>query len=96
MRSAACSEKHPDPTGGSAPILFRLNRNLYFYNLIFMPGEERSLSADRWDELMASLPSVDADFARDVMRGRESVGPPPDHDALWRAFDAAADDTPTE
>lgn len=34
------------------------------------------LSAARWDELMASAPSPDEDFARDVEAARESIGPP--------------------
>jgi hypothetical protein len=52
--------------------------------------EGRPLSVDAWDELMDSAPADDPEFAGDVMRGRESIGLPPDHDALWRAFDAAA------
>jgi antitoxin (DNA-binding transcriptional repressor) of toxin-antitoxin stability system len=36
----------------------------------------RGISADRWDELMDSLPPVDDDFAHDVERGRETFGPP--------------------
>jgi antitoxin (DNA-binding transcriptional repressor) of toxin-antitoxin stability system len=36
----------------------------------------RGITADRWDELMESAPPLDGDFARDVMRGRESFGPP--------------------
>lgn len=34
------------------------------------------VSADRWNELMASAPSPDEDFARDVEAARESIGPP--------------------
>ena len=40
------------------------------------PRRARLVSAERFRELMASLPRVDADFARDVMDARESVGPP--------------------
>lgn len=34
------------------------------------------ISAERWDELMASAPSPDEGFARDVEAARESIGPP--------------------
>lgn len=34
------------------------------------------VSAARWDEIMATAPPVDADFARDVERGRGAFGPP--------------------
>lgn len=34
------------------------------------------ISASRWEELMASAPSTDEDFARDVEVARESIGPP--------------------
>ncbi|MDO8212303.1 type II toxin-antitoxin system Phd/YefM family antitoxin [Conexibacter sp. CPCC 206217] len=40
----------------------------------------QTLSAERWRELMASAPAVDDDFAGDVARAREAVGPP---DAAW-------------
>ena len=36
----------------------------------------RALSAARWRELMASAPSPDEDFARDVEAARRSIGPP--------------------
>lgn len=36
----------------------------------------RLVSAARWEELMASAPSPDEDFARDVEAARESIGPP--------------------
>jgi antitoxin (DNA-binding transcriptional repressor) of toxin-antitoxin stability system len=36
----------------------------------------RLVSASRWHELMASAPSPDEDFARDVEAARESVGRP--------------------
>lgn len=38
------------------------------------PG--RLLSASRWTELMASAPTPDEDFARDVEEARDSIGPP--------------------
>jgi prevent-host-death family protein len=34
------------------------------------------MSAERWDELMASVPSPDNDFARDVEAAREGISPP--------------------
>ena len=36
----------------------------------------RFVSAARWEELMASAPAPDEDFARDVDAARESIGPP--------------------
>lgn len=36
----------------------------------------RLVSAARWQELMASAPSPDEDFARDVEEARERIGPP--------------------
>jgi len=36
----------------------------------------RTLSAERWRELMASAPAVDDEFADDVARAREALGPP--------------------
>ncbi|HEX5983085.1 MAG TPA: type II toxin-antitoxin system prevent-host-death family antitoxin [Solirubrobacterales bacterium] len=36
----------------------------------------RLVSAAKWRELMASAPSPDEDFARDVEIARESIGPP--------------------
>lgn len=38
------------------------------------------LSAVRWRELMDTAPPVDEDFERDVLEGRESIGPP---SAAW-------------
>jgi antitoxin (DNA-binding transcriptional repressor) of toxin-antitoxin stability system len=38
----------------------------------------RLISATHWDELMGSIPPPDDDFARDVEKAREEVGPPPD------------------
>ncbi len=40
------------------------------------PRRSRLVSAERFRELMASLPRVDDDFARDVRDARTSVGPP--------------------
>lgn len=40
----------------------------------------RTISADAWRELMASAPAVDDDFADDVARAREAIGPA---DAAW-------------
>ncbi|MDP9133863.1 MAG: hypothetical protein M3N56_03435 [Actinomycetota bacterium] len=36
----------------------------------------RAVSADRWRELMASSPPVDAEFVRDVSVARDDFGPP--------------------
>jgi antitoxin (DNA-binding transcriptional repressor) of toxin-antitoxin stability system len=36
----------------------------------------RLISASRWTELMASAPSPDEDFARDVEAAREGIDPP--------------------
>jgi prevent-host-death family protein len=36
----------------------------------------RTVSADRWREIMASAPPVDEDFAADVLRSRDDFGPP--------------------
>jgi prevent-host-death family protein len=36
----------------------------------------RLVSASRWRELMASAPSPDEDFARDVEAARMEIGPP--------------------
>lgn len=36
----------------------------------------RFLSASRWRELMASAPSPDEDFARDIEDARKEIGPP--------------------
>lgn len=38
----------------------------------------RLISAAHWDELMASIPSADEDFASDVKAAREEIGPPRD------------------
>jgi len=40
------------------------------------PSTGHLVSATRWRELMASAPSPDEDFARDVEAGREAIGPP--------------------
>lgn len=40
----------------------------------------RTISADRWRELINSAPTVDADFAEDIARARAAVGPA---DAAW-------------
>ena len=40
------------------------------------PPGARLLSAERFRELMASLPPVDDDFAGDVIDARRTVGPP--------------------
>jgi prevent-host-death family protein len=40
------------------------------------PRRSRLVSAARFRELMASLPPIDDDFARDVEEIRRSVGPP--------------------
>ena len=36
----------------------------------------QTVSADRWRELMSGAPPVDPDYARDVERAREDLGPP--------------------
>jgi antitoxin (DNA-binding transcriptional repressor) of toxin-antitoxin stability system len=36
----------------------------------------RTMSASRWRDLMASAPSVDEDFERDVLDARRDIGPP--------------------
>jgi prevent-host-death family protein len=40
---------------------------------------KRFLAPQELRELMASLPPVDEDFARDVMEARRSLGPPESH-----------------
>lgn len=40
----------------------------------------RSLSAERWREVLASAPAVDDGFAEDVARAREAIGPA---DGAW-------------
>jgi antitoxin (DNA-binding transcriptional repressor) of toxin-antitoxin stability system len=40
------------------------------------PPKARLVSAARLRELLASAPSPDEEFARDVRRAREAVGPP--------------------
>jgi hypothetical protein len=35
-----------------------------------------TITAQQWRELIASLPPVDDEFAADVQRAREAVGPP--------------------
>jgi len=40
------------------------------------PSVGHLVSATRWRELMASAPSPDEDFARDVEAGRDAIGPP--------------------
>jgi antitoxin (DNA-binding transcriptional repressor) of toxin-antitoxin stability system len=37
---------------------------------------ERTVSAKRWREVIASAPPIDAEFARDVEAAREDFGPP--------------------
>jgi len=43
---------------------------------IIGPPRARTLSGARFRELIASAPSVDADFAPDLATIRQSVGPP--------------------
>jgi antitoxin (DNA-binding transcriptional repressor) of toxin-antitoxin stability system len=40
------------------------------------PSAPRMLPVARWRELLADLPAVDEDFARDVEAARKSLGPP--------------------
>lgn len=40
------------------------------------PSSPRALPVAAWRELLADLPPVDEDFARDVEAARESLGPP--------------------
>jgi prevent-host-death family protein len=40
----------------------------------------RTISAERWREMIDTAPAVDDDFAEDVARARAAVGPP---DAAW-------------
>jgi antitoxin (DNA-binding transcriptional repressor) of toxin-antitoxin stability system len=41
------------------------------------PASSRpTIAATQWRELMAALPPVDEDFARDVEKGRAVFGPP--------------------
>lgn len=37
------------------------------------------LSAEQWRQLMATLPPVDDDFARDIEAAREELGDQPEH-----------------
>lgn len=39
-------------------------------------SDRQTLSPERWNELMESLPPVDDDFARDVEAAREEIEPP--------------------
>jgi prevent-host-death family protein len=39
-------------------------------------GARPTVTADQWRELIAALPPVDAEFARDVDEGRSAFGPP--------------------
>jgi prevent-host-death family protein len=45
---------------------------------VISPLKSRLMSAERFRELMASAPAVDAEFVRDIRAARESVGPPED------------------
>lgn len=45
---------------------------------IHLASTGRTVSAERWRELFASAPSVDAEFARDVEVARQDLGPPSD------------------
>jgi antitoxin (DNA-binding transcriptional repressor) of toxin-antitoxin stability system len=40
------------------------------------PRASRLISAAKWQELMASAPTPDEDFARDVEAARKSINPP--------------------
>jgi prevent-host-death family protein len=40
------------------------------------PSNPRRLEGDAWRRFVDGLPSVDADFARDVEKAREGLGPP--------------------
>jgi prevent-host-death family protein len=43
---------------------------------VISPPKSRLISADRYRELIAPAPPLDADVARDVRAARDSVGPP--------------------
>lgn len=45
---------------------------------VLRPRKARFLTAERYRELMRSLPEPDEDFARDLREIRASVGPPED------------------
>jgi prevent-host-death family protein len=45
---------------------------------VISPPKSRLISADRFRELIATSPALDAEFARDIRRARESIGPPAD------------------
>jgi antitoxin (DNA-binding transcriptional repressor) of toxin-antitoxin stability system len=40
------------------------------------PSRPRGITADEWDAMIARLPPIDGDFARDVEEARRSLGPP--------------------
>lgn len=40
------------------------------------PRARSTITAEQWRELVATLPPVDEDFARDVEEGRAAFGPP--------------------
>ncbi len=40
------------------------------------PSRPRGISGAEWDAMIARLPSVDDDFARDVQEARRRLGPP--------------------
>jgi prevent-host-death family protein len=53
-----------------------ITRNGATVAVIGPPRKTRFVSAERFRELMASLPPVDERFARDVTEAQRSVGPP--------------------
>jgi len=40
------------------------------------PGSRPTITAAQWRELVATLPPVDEDFARDIEQSRAALGPP--------------------
>jgi prevent-host-death family protein len=45
---------------------------------VISPPRPRLISADRFRELIATAPTPDAEFARDIRAARDEVGPPED------------------
>lgn len=66
----------PDDIAKAFGMIVEVVRNGAPVAELSQPARPRRLEGEEWRRFVASLPSVDEDFAHDIREARKSVGPP--------------------
>ncbi len=66
----------PAGTATDAALRDWVTRTLAFADALPPKPRPSAMTADRWREMVASLPPLDAEMAHEAQRARDSLGPP--------------------